>query len=175
MAVTDLSKDFLGYLRTEDQIAFDCPSCGETYKLTEVQLYYIPDRKRDFLAKFRKKVSEWEENKDKLIQDRLKRSRSSIMGQVVEQIRPFLPRMKYEPGDLRSIWKPIDYVCFNGLSLKRDVNSITFIDVKSGRSHLTDEQFSIKKAIEHGHVDFDTIEFKPEELLSPREAKPLTA
>jgi len=109
-------------------------------------------------------VSDWEEKKDKLIQDRLKRSRSSIMGQVVEQIRPFLPRMKYEPGDLRSIWKPIDYVCFNGLSLKQEVDSVTFIDVKSGRSHLTTEQLSIKRAVEEGHVDFDVIEFKPEQL-----------
>jgi len=166
MALSDTSRDFLGYLRTGDRIAFDCPNCSQTYKLTEVDLYYIPDREKDFLAKFRKMVSDWEESKDKLIQDRLKRSRTAIFGQVVEQIRPFFPLLsgaKYELGDIRHIGNPIDYVCFNGLSLKRQVESITFMDSKAGRSHLTTEQVSIKKAVESGYVNWDTLEFKPED------------
>lgn len=165
MAPLDISKSFLNFVRAEDQIGGYCPHCQELFRLSEIELFYIPDRKRDFLTELRKKERELKEQEDKIREDARKRSRSVIMGQLFEQVRPFLPGFRYEPGDLRSIWKPIDYVCFNGLSLKGQVDRITFIEVKSGQAHLTQAERSVQKAVEDGNVGFETVQLKPESLV----------
>jgi predicted Holliday junction resolvase-like endonuclease len=164
MALDDLARTFLNIVRSESQIAGECPECGETIKLGEVQWYYIPDRKEDFLADFRKKVADWEEEKQKIIKDRLRRSRSAILGDVFESLSPFLPGFKYEPADVRHIGRPIDYVCFNGLAQSREVEKITFLDIKTGKSTLTEAEQTIQEAVQDGRVEFDVVRFKPEQL-----------
>jgi len=51
----------------------------------------------------------------------------------------------------------VDFVSFNGLALNRYVQSITFVEVKSGRSKLSGVERSIQEAIESGKVSFDTV------------------
>jgi len=147
----------LNIIRAEDQIAGYCPSCRELFRLSEVELFYITDRKKDFLAELRKKQRELDERIDEEREDAIKRSRASLMGKLFETVRPFLPDFGYHPGDLRSIWNPIDFVSFNGLALNRDVESITFIEVKSGRSSLSGVERSIQDVVNRGKVGFQTI------------------
>jgi len=51
----------------------------------------------------------------------------------------------------------VDFVSFNGLAMNRDVESITFIEVKSGRSSLTNVERSILEAVKNGKVSFETV------------------
>ncbi len=134
MIVPDKTSAFnvISMIRTEDQIAGFCPNCQDMFRLSEVELFYIPDRKNDFLTELRRKESELEERIHSERQDAVKRSRASLMGNLFESVRPFLPEFSHHPGDLRSIWDPVDYISFNGLALNRDVESITFVEVKSG-------------------------------------------
>jgi len=147
----------LDVMRAEDQIAGYCPICHELFRISEVELFYIPDRKKDFLAEFRKKERELEERIDEEREDAINRSRASLMGKLFETVRPYLPDFRYHPGDLRGIWNPVDFVSFNGLAMNRDVESITFIEVKSGRSSLTNVERSILEAVENGKVSFETV------------------
>jgi len=151
----------LSVVRAEDQIAGFCPDCGNLFRLSEVELFYIPDRKNDFLTELRKKQSELEDRVREERTDAIKRSRASLMGNLFETIRPFLPEFSHLPGDLRSIWDPVDYISFNGLALNRDVDSITFVEVKSGRSSLSTVEHSIREAIENGKVTFETVTRAP--------------
>jgi len=50
----------------------------------------------------------------------LVRSRSSLKGQIAEQMAPLLPGFRYLPADARFLGDPIDYVVFNGYSDARD-------------------------------------------------------
>jgi len=147
----------LDVMRAEDQIAGYCPICHELFRISEVELFYIPDRKKDFLAEFRKKERELEERIDEEREDAINRSRASLMGKLFETVRPYLPDFRYHPGDLRGIWNPVDFVSFNGLAMNRDVESITFIEVKSGRSNLTNVERSILEAVKNGKVSFETV------------------
>ncbi len=147
----------LALVRTEDQLAGFCPDCGNLFRLSEVELFYIPDRKKDFLTELRKKQAELEDRVREERTDAIKRSRASLMGNLFETVRPFLPKFSHHPGDLRSIWDPVDYISFNGLALNRDVDSITFVEVKSGRSSLSAVERSIREAIENGRVTFETV------------------
>ncbi len=94
-------------------------------------------------------------------QDAIKRSRASLMGSLFETIRSFLPEFRHQPGDLRGIWDPIDFISFNGLALNRDVDSITFVEVKTGRSTISSVERSIRNAIERGRVNFETVNGPP--------------
>lgn len=138
-----------------------CPSCTGMFRLSEVELFYIPDRRRDFLSEIRKKESELEQRVAIERNDAVKRSRSALMGSLVESMRPFLPGFKHHPGDLRSIWHPVDYISFNGLAA-REVQSISIVEVKSGRSVLSGVERSIQKAVEEGKVTFETVTAPPE-------------
>ncbi len=152
------AKEFISYLRAEDQIGGFCPSCHNLFRLSEVELFYIPDRKEDFLTELRKKERELEEQILVARKDAIKRSRSTLMGQLFETIRPFLPGFTYHPGDLRAIWDPVDFVSFNGMALNGSVESVTFVEVKTGRSYLSARQRSIKEAVESNRVSFHTVE-----------------
>jgi predicted Holliday junction resolvase-like endonuclease len=158
MSLKQLSVNFRDFLRVEDQIAGFCPLCHGLIRLSEMEIFYIPDRIEDFLTELRKKERELDDQKLEIRKDAIKRSRSKLMGDLFEQVRPFLPGFDYVPGDLRSIWDPVDYVCFHGLALNREVERVTFIEVKSGRSKLTPVERSIREAIEKKNVDFKTVE-----------------
>jgi predicted Holliday junction resolvase-like endonuclease len=164
MALRQLSIQFRDFIKGEDQLAGFCPLCRGLIRLSEMEIFYIPDRKEDFLGEVRKMKEDFESEKDKIIKDRLRRSRSSIMGDVIEHLSPFLPGFKYEPADLRHIGKPVDYLAFNGLGLNREVESVTFLDIKVGKSRLSEVEESIQKAVKDHKVGFETISFKPESL-----------
>lgn len=158
MALRQLSIQFRDFIKAEDQLAGLCPLCHGVIRLSEMEIFYIPDRKDDFLTEVRRKERELEDTKLEIRKDAIKRSRSKLMGDLFEQVRPYLPGFDYEPGDLRSIWDPVDYVCFHGLALNREVERITFVEIKSGKSKLTAVERSIREAVENRNVDFRTVE-----------------
>ena len=157
IAIRKMSSTVIEVMRASDQIAGYCPTCNELFRMSEVELFYIPDRKKDFLTELRKKQLELHHQIATEREDAIKRSRSSLMGRLFETVRPFLPEFSHHPGDLRSIWNPVDFVSFNGLALNRCVESITFVEVKSGRSTLTGVERSVREAIEHGKVSFESV------------------
>jgi predicted Holliday junction resolvase-like endonuclease len=158
VSLKQLSVQFRDFVKVEDQLAAFCPLCHGLIRLSEMEMFYIPDRKEDFLMELRKRARELDDQKLEIRKDAIKRSRSKLMGDLFEQVRPFLPGFEYEPGDLRSIWDPVDYVCFHGLALNREVEGITFIEVKSGRSTLSGVERSIRQAVERKNVSFKVVE-----------------
>ncbi len=82
----------------------------------------------------------------------LLRSRSVIEGHIAE-LFPFFNKTNYNPADLCALMptQPIDFIVFDGL-FKKDVSSITFLDVKKGRSQLNSTQKQIKDVIKNGNV-----------------------
>ncbi len=164
----NMTETVISVIRAEDQVAGFCPSCRDMFRLSEVELFYIPDRRKDFLGELRKKESELDERVEDGRRDAIKRSRAALMGSLVETVRPFLPGFKHHPGDLRGIWDPVDFISFNGLASSRDVESITFVEVKAGRSSLSGVERSIQKAVEDGKVSFETVTRPPE--MGPKDS-----
>ncbi len=85
--------------------------------------------------------------------DAVKRSRAVLGGQLSEQMAAFLPGFPGDPSDARFIGKPVDYISFNGLS-NGAVTGITFIEVKSGQSSLSQVERSVREAVESGRVHY---------------------
>jgi len=86
--------------------------------------------------------------------DAVNRSRSVLGGQFSEQIAPFLPDFPCNPGDVRFVGKPIDFVAFPGSAEGNDIEEIYFIEVKSGQSKLSPREKQIKLAVEQGRVKY---------------------
>ena len=93
----------------------------------------------------------------KILQERkdaVKRSRAVLGGQFGEQLAPFLPEFPCNPGDVRFVGKPVDYIAFPGSAEGKPVEEILFIEVKSGSSALSQREKEIKAAVEKGNVRY---------------------
>ena len=88
--------------------------------------------------------------------DAVKRSRAVLGGQFGEQLAPFLPDFPCNPGDVRFIGKPVDYIAFPGSAEGSPINEVVLIEVKSGTSTLSAREREIKQAVEAGRVRYVT-------------------
>jgi predicted Holliday junction resolvase-like endonuclease len=89
-------------------------------------------------------------------QQALQRSRSTILGKLFERLGPFFQKFGHDPRDMRAIMDPIDYVVFNGLTMNRCVDYITFVEVKSGLGRHSTCQRSIAETIRRGRFEVET-------------------
>ena len=94
--------------------------------------------------------------------DSVKRQRSILKGQAMEQLAPFI-HPDYQVKDYKFMGDPIDYVIFSGMSEKKDEIKIIFMDIKTGTARLTKIQKQIKEAIEEGRFTFEV--FRPDNYL----------
>ena len=59
-----------------------------------------------------------------------------------------LAKLPYDPYDIKALWHPIDFLVFNGLNEKKDVDNIIFLSRKSKDKELTDVRKSVRKTID---------------------------
>src|SRR5260221_1666110 len=84
-------------------------------------------------------------------------AQASNIGKVLEKIAPSLPGFPVHAADCRALFEPIDYVVFHGLAVRRTIEAVTFVDVKSGNGNLTKEQRQIKTLVAAGKVSLKII------------------
>lgn len=92
--------------------------------------------------------------------DAVKRSKAVIGGLTVEQMAPYLPGFPCNPGDVRFVGKPVDYVAFSGLTEKGCIDEIVLIEVKTGESALNDREKEVRKAVKEGRVRYEQWKWK---------------
>lgn len=82
-----------------------------------------------------------------------KKSSEVRLGQIAEQLTPFLNNFKYDPKTCQFLGQPIDYVVFSE-------NEIVFVEVKTGNSQLSKSQKNIRENINKKRVRFEEIRIK---------------
>jgi predicted Holliday junction resolvase-like endonuclease len=136
-----------------------CPTCQESFPARKARLLDarqpLPKHAIEHLSAERAAVAE--EHRE-LRQERadLKRrsftaTASSGIGQALEMLAASLPGLPVAPRDCRVLFKPIDYIAFDGASVGR-VSSVRFIEVKTGARRLSPVQRTVREAIEKGAV-----------------------
>jgi predicted Holliday junction resolvase-like endonuclease len=78
------------------------------------------------------------------------------IGQIIEKILPATNKFKFETKDCRTLFTPIDYVAFSGLSKNNAIDKVSFIEVKTGNATLQKVQRQVKGAIESGNIEVRT-------------------
>jgi predicted Holliday junction resolvase-like endonuclease len=100
----------------------------------------------------------------------VEKSRSSLKGQIAEQMAPLLPGFPYRPAEARFIGDPLDYVVFNGYSGVRDGGGgeieVVLLEVKQGGSALSTGQRAIARSVEEGRVRFEICRIAEDGKLS---------
>lgn len=85
-----------------------------------------------------------------------KKSSEVRLGQISEQLAPFIKGFNYDPKRAHFLGNPIDYVIFED-------DKVVFLEVKSGKARLTKGQRDIKENIEAGKVVFETMRIDGQE------------
>ena len=93
-------------------------------------------------------VNRWKDKYGALVSQ--KKSSETRIGQVYEQMAPFLKGFKHNPKDSHFLGQPIDYVIFED-------DKIVFLEVKYGYSRLSERQEKIKKLVEDGKVVWEEL------------------
>jgi predicted Holliday junction resolvase-like endonuclease len=160
------SKELITELQRNKGFMGTCPSCLKEFQLAKAALFAINDTPPEAaLAAIQGIRESIRERKDELSRAKArmtKRAQTTAqavnLGKIVEKIVPSFASFEYAPGDCRALFEPIDYLIFSGLSARRRVDSIHFVDVKSGSARLAAKQRGIKDVVESGAVKFKLTE-----------------
>jgi len=115
-------------------------------------------KNREGKMKFEQRVRDHiEEHEAAVRKDAISRSARTLSGKALEKMVPFLERFGHDPHDVRWIGDPVDLVVFDGYSAngRKKVDGVTFVEVKSGDSELSDGQRRIRDAVRRGNVRWE--------------------
>ena len=82
-----------------------------------------------------------------------KKSSEVRLGQISEQLAPFLSQFPYDPKKVQFLGNPIDYIYFGD-------DEVVLIEVKSGNARLSKKQRAIKKLVLNGKVSWKELRIK---------------
>lgn len=108
--------------------------------------------------RFDQRVREFLESREEGIRrDAISHSARTLSGKTLEKLVPFLNRFGHDPHDVRWIGDPVDLVVFDGYSEsgRKNLDGVTFVEVKSGNSELHTGQKSVRDAVEKKRVRWE--------------------
>jgi len=144
----------------ESNLYAECP-CGGEFKLSQAILFdgtkpfpkEAIEKQKGMQEAFKEKIEELKKRKELATKKAKITAESVNIGKKIEVLLPTLKDFKWVLPDCRFLGEPIDFITFNGLSFSK-VDSISFIEVKSGGSRLNDHQKAIKDAVEDKKVSY---------------------
>jgi len=78
------------------------------------------------------------------------------IGKIIEKIVPAYKKFGIPLCDCRPMFEPVDFIVFNGLS-KMKVDSVTFLEIKTGSSRLNRRERLVRDAIGDGKLVYKMI------------------
>ena len=132
----------------------ECSSCQEEVRLKQAALF---DNKNfsdealevynEHLEYIRQRKAELKSLKERGNTKSEVGALSTNFGFIMERIAPTLPTFRFKHNDCRSLFDPIDYVIFEGLTQNGTVDKIYFVDIKTGGARLNKRQKEIRNLI----------------------------
>ncbi len=158
------TEEIIQLLKKSDIYA-EHPGCGGEFKISDALLF---DGTKPFPFKaveVQKNLQEALIARESELKQKMKRAttgaqttaKSVNVGKLLEKVFPTMKDFKWELSDCRFLSEPIDLIIFHGLTAGK-VESIRFLEVKSGKAVLNKHQKSVKEAIEKNKVRYE--EFK---------------
>ncbi len=147
----------------ENNFYVECPCCGEPVLLKNAGLFYLDDFSPEAEKLYQEKVGECKVREKEIREERKAISRRSEtatttinIGFILERIAPTMGDFRFDRNDCRSLFDPIDYIIFEGLSKKNSVSKILFTEIKTGKANLTGKQKEIRNLVQRKQVTLDT-------------------
>ena len=139
----------------------ECSHCEGEFKLSDAILFDgtkpFPPKALEAQKALKEELKGRQEElkkRKKLVTEKAQITTKAVnVGKNLEKVLPTMEDFKWELPDCRFLGDPIDLIIFNGFSRSK-VDSISFIEVKSGGARLNPHQKSIKDAIEDKKVSY---------------------
>jgi len=139
----------------------ECPDTGADVALSRAPLFDQDNFTEEALAYYQEQLAFIQEEKHRLKALKSAGSTKSETGAqavnigfILERLAPTLDSFPFSHHDCRSLFDPIDYVIFEGLSQKGRVDKIIFTDIKTGKARLNLRQREIRSVIEEKNLTF---------------------
>lgn len=170
MKIRKEAEEIIGILSSGKFVAI-CPCCDDDdeVSLKSAGLFYLDNFTPEAEAIYEQRIEELRQRHTELRDRRKAVSRKSEIGAkavniglMLERIAPAMRQFPFEPNDCRAIFKPIDYLIFEGLTEKSRVSKIIFVDIKTGNARLEDVQREVRSLVEKKRVAWET--YKPRRL-----------
>jgi predicted Holliday junction resolvase-like endonuclease len=157
--------ELLSKLTRDKRLYGTCPHCGEEFRIGNARLFSVEDgfpddalmRIKEMKDALIERRNELKEMKHRMTNRSRVTAESVNLGKILEKIAPSFDMFQFDTHDCRSLFEPIDYIIFSGLQKAGIVDSLTFLDVKSGAARLTRGQKEIASAVEQGRIEVDVI------------------
>jgi predicted Holliday junction resolvase-like endonuclease len=121
------------------------------------RLKIMEDLVEEFTIKY-----ETEKNKYKKLLSQ-KKSSETRLGQISENLIPFLEGCPYDPKTMHFLGNPLDYLVFD-----LDEGKVVFLEIKSGNSRASKKQKTIKSLIQKGHVYYEEMRINEKGIKSKK-------
>ncbi len=163
-----MSKDAKELIKTLESDGFYalCPCCDEPIPLRDAGLFHLDEFTGDAEELYEQQRQDLKEREKELKEMRKSISQRSQVGAkavnigfILERLAPTMTGFRFDRNDCRSLFDPIDYVIFEGLSKKNSVSKILFTDIKTGNARLSGKQKEIRTLVEKKKIAWDT--YKP--------------
>ena len=154
------TEDIINKLKNSNLYA-EC-SCGGEFKLSDVLLFDgtkpFPPEVKEVQERYEEELKQREEGLEKSKQ--LATVRATItttavnIGKSLEKVLPSMDDFRWKIPDCRFLGDPIDLVTFNGCCQNK-IESISFIEVKSGKAQLNKNQRRVRDAVQDKKVIYE--------------------
>jgi len=154
------TSEIIDKLKNSDLYA-EC-QCGGEFKLSDVLLFDgtkpFPPEVKEVQERYEEELKQREEGLEK--SKKLATERATItttavnIGKSLEKVLPTMDDFKWQIPDCRFLGDPIDLVTFNGCCQNK-IESIGFIEVKSGKARLNKNQKLVRDAVQDKKVLYE--------------------
>jgi len=141
----------------------ECSQCGGEFSLKEGDLFNGENFTENALELYQAKLSAIKEQIAELKKIKEQgniRSESGAkyvnIGLILERLVPTMGSFKFNKNDCRSLFDPIDYIIFEGLSTKGIVSKIFLVEIKTGTARLNQRQKEIRQVCCSQKLEFKT-------------------
>jgi predicted Holliday junction resolvase-like endonuclease len=155
--------DIISQLKSSNLYA-ECTHCGEEFKLTDAVLFdghgvfpeIAKEKRKELLEELKQRTELLKKQKISADVGAEKRAIEVGIGKIIEKVIPAYKKFKIPLSDCRPLFEPIDFIVFNGLS-EMKIDSVTFLEIKTGNSKLAKHEKMICKAIDEKKLSYKEV------------------
>jgi predicted Holliday junction resolvase-like endonuclease len=138
-----------------------CPHCGDILRLSDLHLKYKGEAPRTWLDTYESKLRRLEEQQEgfkkeekKLHKAAIERGHDKVPAMISQCIDEDMARLNYNPYDIKPLFHPVDFVVFNGLSFKGEVEDVTFLSKKTSNDVLNKIRSSLNRSLDKNRYEW---------------------
>jgi predicted Holliday junction resolvase-like endonuclease len=184
----------LAYYKDVINIFGICPCCGEIFNLSkavirlkkkpmelpmfsdlltaqeridslETEVSDMEDEYQDRLYSFSIKEENYRCSKQEMSNKFRPKGQRRALNRI-KKIDKVFTRLNIDPRDIRLVWSPIDFIAYNGMTDKKEIDSIEFINHRPKSSFEEKTLISIERVIKKGDIDFVLIKVSDKGTVS---------